>query len=94
MKSDRERQIPYNITYTWNLKYGTNEHIYKTETDTDIENILVVAKEEGGGGGSGMDWESVVSRYKVLHLECMGNEVLPYSTGNCVQYPGIEHDGG
>ena len=24
-KSERERQIPYNITYMWNLKYDTNE---------------------------------------------------------------------
>ena len=24
-KSDRERQIPYDITYTWNLKYDTND---------------------------------------------------------------------
>ena len=23
-KSDRERQISYNITYMWNLKYDTN----------------------------------------------------------------------
>ena len=33
-KSDRERQIPYDITYMWNLKYGTNEPTYKTETDS------------------------------------------------------------
>ena len=32
-KSERERQIPYEIIYIWNLKYGTNELIYKTETD-------------------------------------------------------------
>ena len=31
-KSERERQIPYDIAYMWNLKYGTDEHIYKTET--------------------------------------------------------------
>ena len=30
----RKRQIPYDITYTWNLKYGTYEPIYKTETDS------------------------------------------------------------
>ena len=33
-KSDRERQITYDITYMWNLKYDTNELIYKTETDS------------------------------------------------------------
>ena len=41
MKS--ERQILH-ITYTWNIKYDTNEFIYKTETDSDIEKRLVVAK--------------------------------------------------
>ena len=46
-KSDRERQIPYDITYKWNLKYDTNEHIYETET----ENRLVVAKGRGVGEG-------------------------------------------
>ena len=30
----REMQMPYDITYMWNLKYGTNEPIYKTETDS------------------------------------------------------------
>ena len=33
-KSARERQILYDITYMWNLKNNTNEHIYKTETDS------------------------------------------------------------
>ena len=28
-KSERERKIPDGITYMWNLKYGTNEPIYK-----------------------------------------------------------------
>ena len=46
-KSDRERQIPYDITYMGNLKYGTNEAIYKTNRLTDTENRLVVTKEEG-----------------------------------------------
>ena len=33
-KSDRERQIPYDISYMWNLKNDTNELTYKTETDS------------------------------------------------------------
>ena len=33
-KSETERQIPNDITYTWNLKYGTNEHICDLETDS------------------------------------------------------------
>ena len=33
-KSERERQIPYDITYMWNLKYDTNEPIYETEIES------------------------------------------------------------
>ena len=39
-KSDRERQISYDITYMWNLKKNdTNELIYKTERQaTQLKN--------------------------------------------------------
>ena len=50
-QSDRERQIPGDIPYTWNLKYDTNEPIYKTDTDSDTENQLRVTKGEGRGEG-------------------------------------------
>ena len=56
-----------------------------------MENRLVAKGEWGGseiGGGFG------VNRYKLLHLEWIGNEVLLYSTGNYVQSLGMEHDGG
>ena len=33
-RSDRERQTPYDITYMWNLKYDTNELIYKAKPDS------------------------------------------------------------
>ena len=33
-KSERERQIPYDITYMWNLKYNRNEPIYNTERES------------------------------------------------------------
>ena len=49
-KSERERQIPYDITYMWNLKYDTNEPIYKTETDSDIE---ICGYQGGGREGEG-----------------------------------------
>ena len=34
----------------WNLKYDTNQLIYKTETDSDIENKCMVTKGERGMG--------------------------------------------
>ena len=87
VKSERERQIPYDTTYMWNLKYGTNELIYETNRTMDIENRLVVAKGEGAGGG--MEWEVGVSRYKLLYIEWI-SKVLLYSTGNYIQYPMIK----
>ena len=36
-----------------------------------------------------MDWEFGVGRCKLLHLEEINNKVLPYSTGNYIQSPGI-----
>ena len=66
----------------WNPKYDTNELIY--ETETDIENRLVVAK--GKGGGRRMDWEFGISRCKLLHIERINNKNLLYNTGNYIQY--------
>ena len=50
-KSEREREIPYDITYIWNLKYGTNEPIYKTKTDHGHGEQTCVC--QGGGGSKG-----------------------------------------
>ena len=33
-RSEREREILYDIIYMRNLKYDTNELIYETETDS------------------------------------------------------------
>ena len=50
VSSERERQIPYDITYICNLIYGTNEPFHRKE-NYDLENRLVVAKSEGEGMG-------------------------------------------
>ena len=48
-KSGREIQILCVITYIWNLKNITNESKYKAETDSDIENNLMVNKGQREG---------------------------------------------
>ena len=53
---------------------------------TDLENELMATR-------GGMDWEFGVSRCKLLHIEWMGNKVLLDSTGNYIQYPGINCNG-
>ena len=76
----------------WNLKYGTSETIYKTETDSQAwRRDLWLPR---GMGGSGMNWEFGVGRYKLLLSEWISNKALCYSTGNYIQSLGIEHDGG
>ena len=54
-KLERKRQIPYDITYIWNLKYGRNDPIYKMETDHEhVEQTCVCQgqeeREEDGQG--------------------------------------------
>ena len=41
--------MPYDVTYKWSLQYDTNEPTYETETESQTDNRLVVAK--GGVGG-------------------------------------------
>ena len=48
VKSERERQIPYDNTFIWNLIYGTNEPFHRKENHGH-EKRLVVAKGEGVG---------------------------------------------
>ena len=56
-----------------------------------IENRLVVAK--GEGDGRRLDWDFGFSRCKLVYTEWVNNKVLLYSTGNCSQYPVINHNG-
>ena len=38
--SQKEKDIPHDNTSMWNLNYGANELICKTERDSDTENRL------------------------------------------------------
>ena len=50
MFSIRERQIPHDTTYIWNLKYDSNELSYETITDIE-KRLLVVKREQDVGEG-------------------------------------------
>ena len=52
VKSERERQISYDIAYMQNLKNGTNEPIYKTEIESQMQKINLWSP-KGKGGGEG-----------------------------------------
>ena len=70
----------------WNLRYGTNEPSYRTETDSQTWRTDLWLPR-------GRDWEFGVSRCKLLHLEWMSNKVLLYSIENYIQSLVMEHDG-
>ena len=76
--SERERQIPYDVTYIWILIYGTNEPFQRKENHGHGEQTCAC---QGGGGGSGMDWEFGINRYKLSHLEWISNEILLCNLG-------------
>ena len=46
-----QKQISYNITYMWNLNNDTNELIYKTETDSEIQKTNLWLPMGKGCGG-------------------------------------------
>ena len=54
----------------------------KIETDSDAENMLVVAK------GEGRD-----SRCKHIYIGWVNNKILLYSIGNYIPYPIINQNG-
>ena len=71
--------------------YGTNESFHRKKLNGLGEQTCGCHRE---GGGSGMDWESRVNKCKLLHLECVNNEILLYSTGIYIKSLMMEHDGG
>ena len=87
-KSGRERQIPYDITFNWNLIYSTNETFHRKENHGLREQTCACPR---GGGGSGMDWESGVNRCRLLPLEWISSEILMCNTGNYVWSLMMEH---
>ena len=57
--SGRERQIPYDITYFWNLIYVTHQPFHRKENHGLGEYACGC---QSGRGGSGMHWELGVNR--------------------------------
>ena len=51
----RKRQISHDIIYMWNLKYDTNESIYKTETDSQAQKADLWLQGVGGWGKNGVE---------------------------------------
>ena len=81
LREVRKRQMLYDITYTWTLKYATNEPIKETKTDSPM-NRCVGAK--GWRVGEGWIGSLGLADKK---------KVLMHSTGNYMRYPVTNHSG-
>ena len=88
-KSERERWIPYDITYMWNLKYDTNEPIYETKRESWTQRTDRWLPRGWGRDGVG-GW---LSRHKLLYIQWISSKVLLDSTESYIQYPMINHNG-
>ena len=72
-----------------NIKYDTNEPLYKTETESGTQSTDWWLPR---GCGEGMDWEHEISRYKLAYTEWINNKVPLYSTSKYIQHPMINHN--
>ena len=79
-KSERKRQIPYDITYMWNLKYETNELITK-QKQTHGHRKQTYGYQRGKWGNK---LEVGVSRYNYVYK--IDNKILLDRTGNYIQH--------
>ena len=64
--SEREIQIPYDITCMWKLTQDTNKLIYETETDSQTQRTDLWLP-SGRRGGEG--WIEC-GKCKLLYMEC------------------------
>ena len=88
-QSERERQIPEDISYAWTLKQDTDKLSYETDSWEQTGGWQRV----GEAGGGGKDWEFEISRRKLVYTEWITDKVLLYSTGNYTQYLMIKCNG-
>ena len=91
-KSERERQIPSDITYMWNRNIA-QMNLSPKQQQTCRQGEETSGCQGGVWQGRGMNWEFGVGRYKLSYLEWINNKALKYSTGNYTQYPMINHNG-
>ena len=62
---------------------GTNELIYKTETDSQTSRTYGYQR---GQMGAGINWGFVFGIFMLLYMGWMVNRDLVYSTGNSTQF--------
>ena len=73
-KSDRERQVPYDTTHMWDLKY---KWTYLWIRNTHRHTKQTYGCQNGQRGGR-INEEFAICRYKLLYTKQINNKVLMY----------------
>ena len=79
--SQTERQIPYDVTYMWNL-IKKPKNLFPKQRLTDTENKLMVKEGERWGG---INEEVGINIYILLYTKEITNKNLLYGTENYTQ---------
>ena len=79
-----QRNVPNNVTCMQNLKYDTNELIYKAETDSQTQRMNLWLQRGRVWGGIVREFGNDI--YTILYLKWITNKDLLYSAGNSAQY--------
>ena len=82
--SQKQKDKYHMISYIWNLIIWHKRTYLKKRNKLMDRHGEKTCGCQGAEGGSGKNWETGVGRCKLLHLEWIGNEILLYSTGNCI----------
>ena len=76
-KSDRERQISYDIAYMWNLKTMIQVNSFTKQKQAHRFREWIYSYWREGWGG-GIDWEIGIGMYALLYLKQKINNGLMY----------------
>ena len=79
----RKTNIIYCL-YVESKKKSTNELIYETEIELQMQRTNLQLP--GGKGQGGTNWEIGIDVYTLLDIKQITNKNLLYSTGNSTQY--------
>ena len=85
-QTEKDKHLMILLIYGIFKKNDTNERIYKTETESQMQKANLWSPGESGSSEAGISWETGVDIYTLLYIKQITNNNLPYSTGNSSQY--------
>ena len=83
----------YTHTHTYIYTYTQISESPCCTAETDSQTQTIDLWLSRGVGGEGMEWESGISRCKLLYIGWINNKVLLYSIGDSIQCTVINHRG-